>query len=1125
MRLISKMAMIRWHYFDYELIDFSGKSTIITGDNGTGKSTIIDALQVILIANLKNIKFNSSAHEHKTERNLVTYLRGKIGSSQTQDENEGEFLRNEDFTSYLALEVEIINPKTKKSQYFILGVVFEYLHKYKDESHEFFRIDKHKLDDSLFFFESDLPRTKDQFFNNLKREGLSYEKYQTIEKYNNDVRHLLGGVKETFFSLLQKGISFSPITNLRKFIYDYILDSHEIDVSMMQDYVEQTNELLESIKTAEQQIEMLKEIRALYDEVERVNRNIIIGNFMEKRADYECLLYEHENLLGQLKEENHKLNENTTHRDSITTEKINLNEQIIELTELLTSHDIKVKQTLLSEKIEKIKVEIENISIKNRNIINKLKTDIYEREELIKTLNKLNPENELVQSLIQQNNLLTEVITNDDFISLPNQLVDFNTDWKNGFNIIQQQQYEWTKSKNKLIELEKELIESIKQLEKNQILSSKSPQMILKNLLNEEFIAKGENVSVDLLCEVIDIKNPKWRNAIEGYLHTQKFNILVPPGYFDLALNIYEENKYKYNIENVGLVDIEKVLKESKKPLLNSLAEEISIENGKEHVEPYINYLLGGVIKCSKVSDLRKYQRAITDTCMLYQSYTARQIPKYRYEQPYIGKNAIQVQLSLKKRDLNLVKGQISDILTNIDFVRKVLDFTPSKEDRYKSWEEEWKDSDEINELENIQSKLVQELFSLDTTEIDELEKQIQSKRNRVFNIDQELPSLSETIGENRRNITQIKESIEKNKEITFEKKELFESFSNGLPQVMLNVVLAKWDNEKKEPAEILKNYQQSNKGLETQRMNAFTPLVEARVNYNNKFLSSFNAQGDNNEEYDKILERLEESEIVKYKVKAEEAKEKAQQSFREDFIARLKDQIEKARSDFKEMNSILRELKFGTDSYHFKVFPNEAYRDYYDMLNDPNLERGYSIFSDSFDEEHGYIVKELFEKISGENSEKNEDLLDYRTYLDFELEVTDESGKTTRYSKVALEKSGGETQVPFYVSILASFYHAYHMGRKEDTFRLVIFDEAFNRMDANRVEEAIKFIQSCGFQTLIVAPTGKVALLAPHFENSLIVMKENYHSFVVPIAIRELLDFDVEEDVYEIDQESTTTP
>ena len=57
MKFITRIRLINWQYFiDTEDDIIFGKQTIITGANGTGKSTIIDALQTLFVANQKKIK-------------------------------------------------------------------------------------------------------------------------------------------------------------------------------------------------------------------------------------------------------------------------------------------------------------------------------------------------------------------------------------------------------------------------------------------------------------------------------------------------------------------------------------------------------------------------------------------------------------------------------------------------------------------------------------------------------------------------------------------------------------------------------------------------------------------------------------------------------------------------------------------------------------------------------------------------------------------------------------------------------------------------------------------------------------------------------------------------------------
>lgn len=69
--------LINWHYFSQEVLEFE-KLTFLTGKTGTGKSTIIDALQLVLLADTSGNYFNKSANG-KSRRTLLGYLRGELG--------------------------------------------------------------------------------------------------------------------------------------------------------------------------------------------------------------------------------------------------------------------------------------------------------------------------------------------------------------------------------------------------------------------------------------------------------------------------------------------------------------------------------------------------------------------------------------------------------------------------------------------------------------------------------------------------------------------------------------------------------------------------------------------------------------------------------------------------------------------------------------------------------------------------------------------------------------------------------------------------------------------------------------------------------------------------------------
>lgn len=55
-------------------------------------------------------------------------------------------------------------------------------------------------------------------------------------------------------------------------------------------------------------------------------------------------------------------------------------------------------------------------------------------------------------------------------------------------------------------------------------------------------------MDVHVLADLLDIKKDQWRNAVEGYLGSQKLSLVVPPKYARAALEIYGELDKKSTI-------------------------------------------------------------------------------------------------------------------------------------------------------------------------------------------------------------------------------------------------------------------------------------------------------------------------------------------------------------------------------------------------------------------------------------------------------------------------------------------------------------------------------------------------------------------------------------------------
>lgn len=243
-------------------------------------------------------------------------------------------------------------------------------------------------------------------------------------------------------------------------------------------------------------------------------------------------------------------------------------------------------------------------------------------------------------------------------------------------------------------------------------------------------------------------------------------------------------------------------------------------------------------------------------------------------------------------------------------------------------------------------------------------------------------------------------------------------------------------------------------------------------------------------------------------------------EQFQNDFLAKLKSSIDQVQDQVKSLNKALAQAQFGTDRYKFRVDRNPDYADYYDMIMAPELMEGEAgLFAMLFQQKYGKLIEDLFSRIAMSddtqvNARKQSELqeniarfTDFRTYLKFDLETTDQNGSKQLLSQTLNTKSGGETQTPFYIAVLASFAQIYQVnnlsGLANNTVRLVVFDEAFNKMDSERIVESVRLLRKMGLQAIICTPPDKLPDIMPLADRTLLVNKDKYKMHILSYGKR----------------------
>ena len=192
----------------------------------------------------------------------------------------------------------------------------------------------------------------------------------------------------------------------------------------------------------------------------------------------------------------------------------------------------------------------------------------------------------------------------------------------------------------------------------------------LKKAIESEFDSRSISADVRVFADLLEIVKPEWQNAVEGYLNTQRFNIIVDPQYYDIAAEVYD--RMKHQIEGVTLVNTQALdLKRETDEM--TLASVVSSKN--RYARAYANYLMGRVVLCNEVIELKQYPIAITAGCMLYQGKGLRKIPEDIYRIPYIGKSAIARQLEIAEADYKAIGEQCYTLEARIKEIDIVLDY------------------------------------------------------------------------------------------------------------------------------------------------------------------------------------------------------------------------------------------------------------------------------------------------------------------------------------------------------------------------------------------------------------------------------------------------------------------
>lgn len=1122
MKLLKKVRIINWHYFYNVTFDLD-QINFLTGQNAAGKSTLIDAMQIVLLGDTSGRTFNKAANE-KSGRTLKGYLKGEIG-----DDGLGSFkyLRSGRFSSYIVLEwYDDLNDK-----YFLTGIVFDVYEDNSEEHHFFILNDKIPEND---FVSLGVPMSYKSLLEYFQQNYTQKEFFfaDSNAQYQEKIKELFGNLKDKYFSLFKKAVSFTPITNIEQFLTEYVCDvPSEINIDSMRSNIQQYKRLELESENMQIKIKRLEEIHNQYLDFYSKKKDLNLASYISKRITYQVFLDQISTLQKDISSNNNRLEEIeqqlvdidkeistlTKQKESYIGEKVSSGSYNLTL-ELTNARDnLQRKIDGVSSSLNTIRNNFSSYINNFSNVANQILAFVKSPNRSLKILDKYQDELDKLDSV--SNDIVSKASEFKSVIYSENQISsDSLLEFRDSITLFKEVVNEvYISLKNYYAELstshtlKKQQISDMQQGSKMYDYSLKQIRSELEHKLSDYY---NEKVQVLIYADLVDVKTPRWIKAIEGFIYRQKLNLFVEDKYYETANKLLSDILRSHNYYNTGLVDSRKLHERNFECLDHSLAEEIITDH--QGARDYSNFLLGKMIKCETFKEARESGQGITPSCEGYRNFASFVIPEKNYQYPLLGRRVSQEMISLRNGEFQNEEKEIIILKTFIDCLSFASKLETLNTNEVDSALVVLEDASNLSGLKSTLSEYQNELDNAGSYEITNIDNKIKRIEQDIIKLQDDKQSLILEKGTISQAIKIIQEEkipyqIENSNKIL---KEINETFDKDFINDYALVKFQEEVSSGKSLIAIRSEYDDLYTRTQNKIRSSMNLLQEYRREYVLTYKLSYDISKDTNEDFDRDLELIRDVKLPEYQAQIKDAYDKATKEFKDDFIFKLKTSIETVRSQIDELNEALKDAKFGQDSYQFVVSPSPEYREYYDMITDELLltyGEDEQLYLDKYQDVMSNLFK-LIGDVSGSNKDKDsvieqnvEKFTDYRTYLMFDMMVTKGDDRTYSLAKNMKKQSGGETQTPFYVSILASFSQLYRIrsNSMNNSIRLVIFDEAFSKMDSVRIIESIKILRSLGLQVVLSAPSEKVSDLSKIVDKTLLVSRQNNRSFVDTFEIK----------------------
>ena len=1096
---LTRIIALNWYGFR-QIIDLDD-NILISGAFGTGKSALLDLIQYVLLG--EHWKANRAASGNARGRDLVGYC---LGDTNQIRNGKRHFLRQSGAT-LIALEfTRALDRAGEKPKRETWGIRIDYSSpEAKPNPTYFFVPDRLNYSDlapdGKQLLEDDLFRSwiRREYGNeclfSLQREYLA--EMATARHLNFD--------DVAFNKTFPKAIAFEPEENVERFIREFILEESPLDVREVRTALRSYDETRKRLERQENEAAFLRRIAEFHSVYASSNREEGILNHIhqvlafkqaEQRrdrqvAEFKRLETDHADDLKQLQEAVAKSRE-TESLLSSTRFEIGKDPDAVKIT------------GMESEKTE-LQRKVEGLREAQRTIRQRLDDRHYRWSQWLKHGAAL-PLDGLKDVLKIDDNLLGTLRSGRDaerLSVLPKLAAAFNDLWRSIGSLVTPLQQEINHLQKRL----QQLAEDIENISKGQAPGSFPLFQVLRHKLGNRVEQLGRLIEVKAEAE-------RWWPALELFLGRNRWVIVPNDEYlYREALDILQKTPPGREAESLLNPAETRNLRGDSQP--NSLFTKVEVQHPVARL--YVQHLLGDVICVDSLDELEACDspRAITPEGIFKQAPLRRRLRPAASVELTLGREGLERMRQFKLKEQEEIRLILSGQKQRLSDVQSWLDNGQKGDLGDATLPDRAAEMPLLDEWEGKLRTLRETIALLMTPEREERQKRLQGLEKQERALNQKVGSLNtrcEAFALQARPLREAVSAAETESQGCQLKMEesriaLSRDFSGVLDSEISARVEAlrnefpKWSACFDRLNQLTREASERSTEARNQRNREREKLAMDRDEHaflrHPEYQHDHPIEDESNMAWSNRLRDLEQVELERSRQLAADRKKEWERRLEESVLNELNRRIQEAQGTIRLLD---RYLSQPVRNYRYRISQRRdpAFSAIWSLL-DTGLELSDPLSAAIPEPEVQRAKEELMKAVDApdDKDDRARRLLDYRNYHHYDIEmvpVDKPHAPPISLARSGRNLSGGESQAPYFISMLAAFRRVYDRGDRASTrshqLGLVVMDEAFSKLSGDGIEDCLALARSFQLQLVMAFPPERLGVMVPHAQTVMMCQK-----------------------------------